>query len=333
MHRYNFTNPVFLLKIEFMLHRFFILFSLLFLTTCDDGNIITVDLEFDRNLEYCDNNTDSFLIYDFRADPNESLSITIDRGTDQEFPFTVATPILTPTQFTIDGSTNRFIYRTYNRAIDGDELCDPIPPADLTIVEDYESLSGNIFVTVTIDDDDGDGIPSDLEGRDPNGDGDFSDAINSDASGPFPDDIPDYLDEDDDNDNVKTINEIDTDNADGDNDPTTNPLDTDGDGIPNYLDDDDDGDMTPTMREDENGDKDPRNDQNTNSDGILIPHYLNDLETMTYSFVGLIDENQYVRTVTASFLITDFSLEILSGEEIDFGTLTYPITIIQELED
>lgn len=286
----------------------------LLLTACDDGDIITVDLEFDKELEYCDSSVDSFLIYDLREDPNESLSVIIPRSTNQEFPFTDATPTDSPQLFQIGGS-NRFIYRTYNRAVAAGELCDVVPPASLNIVEDYEADQGNIFVTVTIDDDDNDGIPSEDEGRDPNGDGDFSDALNTDG-----DEFPDYLDEDDDNDNVNTENEI----GDGET-----PLDTDGDGTPDYLDTDDDGDGILTINEDEDQDFNPINDISVN-DGVSIAHYLNVLETTDYGSPGFRDDNQYTRTVRASFFVTDFNLEILSATELDFGILEYAFTLPEE---
>lgn len=297
-----------------MKRSFSLIIFLLILAACDDGDIITVDLAFDKELEYCDSSVDSFLIYDVREDPNESLAVIIPRGTDQEYPFTDATPTDTPELFVI-GGTNRFIYRTYNRAVATGELCEVVPPATLNIVEDYEADEGNIFVTVTIDDDDNDGISSEDEGRDPNGDGDFSDAINTDG-----DEFPDYLDKDDDNDNVNTENEI----GDGET-----PQDTDGDGTPDYLDTDDDGDGIPTINEDENQDMNPIDDISVN-DGVSIAHYLNTLEDTNYGSPGFRDDNEYTRTVSASFFITGFSLEILSATELDFGTLEYSFTLPED---
>ncbi len=304
-------------------------FCALILTACDDGDILTVDLNFDGVLERCANNNENYLIYDLRTDPNESLSLIIARNTTNELLFTEPTVVDTPTVLTINGTSTRFLYRTYNRAVAStsinQELCDVIQPADLNIVESYEATSGTVEVTVTIADDDNDGVPSELEGRDPNGDGDFSDAQDTDLDG-----IPDYLDEDDDNDNVKTISEIDTANADGDNNPTTNPLDTDGDTTPNYLDEDDDGDLVPTIAEDEDGDQDPTNDISV-SNGITIPYYLNVLETVNYGSPGVLDpeENTYFRTVTTKFVVKNIDLEILRTTEINFGTFTdtfeYPI--------
>ena len=306
-----------------MTRFFYIVFALLLLTACDDGDIFTVDLVFDKELDICTNNTESFQIYDTREDPSESLSLIIPRSSGEEYPFTEPTPIDEPIPFTINGSSIRFLYRTYNRTLTTDELCDAIPASDLTITNDYEAPSGTAFATVTIEDDDNDGIPSDLEGRgEMDENGDFPNAQDWDLDG-----TPDYLDQDDDNDNVPTINEIDTDDIDGDGDPTNN-LDTDGDGNPDYLNIDDDGDGVNTILEDEDQDMNPRNDLNVGPDGVtIIPHYLNTLETTDHGNPGLTDTNIYTRTVTINFLIIDFNLEILSSDAIDFGTLTYSFNL------
>lgn len=328
MRRYNFTNPLFLSKIESMIRRFFIIFCFVCLAACDDGDVITVDLDFDQELELCRNNTESFLIYDLRENPNESLSLIIPRGNDDEFPYTEPTPDATPTVLTINGSAVRFIYRTYNRGVETNELCDPITPADLNIVEDYEATAGTVDVYVSIEDDDGDGIPSDMENRglaDENGD--YPDAQDWDGDG-----IYDYLDEDDDNDNVKTALEIDYDNLDEDDDPTTNPLDTDGDGIPDYLDEDDDNDGIDTRLEDESGEKNPRAliNEVVDLEGIDIYRYLYDVADDEFADLGVTDDNEYKRTVTVNFIVNDINLQILSTDQIDLGTLIYDFDVIQD---
>ncbi|WP_417235963.1 Ig-like domain-containing protein, partial [Bizionia paragorgiae] len=96
------------------------------------------------------------------------------------------------------------------------------------------------------------------------------------------DGIPNYLDPDDDNDGVDTINEdyTDVDVSDGFVDPTGNgdPTDddTDGDGIPDYLDPDDDGDGIPTILEgaDPNGDGIGFGGDAVDSNGNGLPDYL-----------------------------------------------------------
>ncbi|WP_143185595.1 hypothetical protein [Winogradskyella jejuensis] len=310
-----------------------VVFALLLVTSCDDGDIITIDLNFDQTLSLCDNNTESFIIYDLRNDPSESLSLIIPRGVNDVVPFFNPTPTDTPQTITINNSTNRFLYRTYNRDIvdtaTNQELCDAVVPSDLIIQENYEATGGTVEVTVTVIDDDGDGIPSEFEGRgDADENGDFPNAVDTDG-----DTIPDYLDQDDDDDNVLTQFEIDTVNVDADDNPTTNPLDTDGDGTPDYLDTDDDEDGVLTINEDQDQNFNPRDDLANDVNEMLTPHYLNSIENIDYGSPGKLPTNEYTRTITSRIFIRDYNLEILSGDLIDFGTLINTVTVIEEFED
>lgn len=323
MQRYNFTNPLFLLKIDAMTQRFYFFFCLLFLVACDDGDIITVDLDFDKILKRCDNFENSYLIYDTKDSPSESLSLIIEKNPTNELLFTEAITSELP----INASTTRFIYRTYNRAIvssgSSEELCSAVPPSDLVIQNDYEASSGIIEITSTFVDDDEDGIPSVDEGRgELDEDGEYSNAQDSDG-----DEIPDYLDQDDDNDNVLTINEIDTSDS-----GEIIFLDTDNDNHYNHLDKDDDGDGIDTILEDEDGINGPINDIVIDTEGNSIARYLYDGATDTYTNPGFI-YNIYKRIVTTSFTIKNFDLEIINSDEIDFGTFENSFQISNEPED
>lgn len=303
------------------MRNFLIFFCVSFLiTSCDDGDIITVELNFEQELSRCENDMNSYLLFETRNDPSESLSLIIPRNNANELLFREATPIDNPTELTINGSTVRFNYRTYNRNIANNELCNVIPPADLIINEDFESPSGTVEITSTIVDDDNDGVPTEFEGADPNGDGDFSDSRDTDGDGIF-----DYIDEDDDNDNVETFRELD--NSDGDDNPNTNPLDTDNNGIPDYLDADDDGDGVLTRLEDENLSGTPLDDTANNAEGELVPHYLNTEETITYAVTSFID-NLYTRTVFTNFTVRDIDIEIIRATFINLGTFmdSFPVT-------
>ena len=156
MERYNFTNLLFLFKMEIIKRRFYVLNALFYLMACNDGDILTVELEFDSVLERCTNDTDSYLIYNTRVDPNESLLLLIDRNATNDLLFEIPTPVDEPEILNIT-SEARFIFRTYNRAIANGELCAVVPPGDLSIVEDYEANTGTVEITVTVEDDDGDG--------------------------------------------------------------------------------------------------------------------------------------------------------------------------------
>jgi hypothetical protein len=109
------------------------------------------------------------------------------------------------------------------------------------------------------DDDDNDGVPTKDEDVNANGDPTDDDTDN--------DGIPDDRDDDDDNDGVPTKDE----DVNANGDPTDD--DTDNDGIPDYQDDDDDNDGIPTKDEDANGNGDPTDDD-TDNDGI--PDYQDD---------------------------------------------------------
>ncbi|WP_299890604.1 T9SS type A sorting domain-containing protein [uncultured Lacinutrix sp.] len=122
---------------------------------------------------------------------------------------------------------------------------------------------GETFVNITVlacVDSDSDGVQDSDE--DINGNG------NLDDDDTDMDMIPNYLDDDDDGDNVPTNVEI--------NIPTTRMaqhpfVDTDLDTIENYLDDDDDGDLILTINEDYNNNGDPTDDD---TDMSGTPDYL-----------------------------------------------------------
>lgn len=317
---------------DLMRNIFFVLIIGVFFNSCDDGDVITVDLDFDQELNLCDNNTEAFTIFDLRDDPSESLALILPRTAGDVAPFVNPTPQNTPTTITINGS-NRFIYRTYNRDIvntgSNRELCNAVIPSDLIIRESFEALGGTAFVTTTIIDDDGDGISSDDEGRgEADENGNFPNALDSDGDG-----VPDYQDEDDDDDNVKTEDELDEDNLDGDDNPFTNPLDTDGDGTPDYLDTDDDNDGVLTIEEDENGDRNLRNDDFIDSNGMDTFLYLSAEADETFESPGKVLTNTFTRVVTSRIIIRNFNLEIISGDEIDFGTLENTLIFVQEFEE
>ena len=331
MERYNFTNRLFLFKIESMIRRFFICFILVFIVACDDGDILTVDLDFEGNLERCDNFEEYHLIYDTREDPSESLILILPKNNANNALFTTPTPVGEPVTIDISSTNARFLFRTYNRNLSDNELCDIVPPYDLSIADNYEAFDGQIQITVTVVDDDNDGVPAEFEGLagEPYEDGIYWDSLDTDQDG-----LPDYIDKDDDNDNVLTIDEID--NTDGDDDPTTNPLNTDadlvvgGDELPDYLDSDDDGDNIPTYLEDVDGDQNPRDLSN-----YVVDEFGSDIFRYLYNHEDYLDTypdpgkrvTTYTRTVTTSITIVGIDLEILRTTIIDFGTLTTTLEV------
>src|SRR5690606_18119517 len=185
-------------------------------------------------------------------------------------------------------------------------FCNDVPPSAVKIIQDYSSPV-TVIITATLIKDDNDGIPAHLE--DINGNGKLDD---DDTDG---DGIPNYLDVDDDGDNVLTKDENPDPNGDGILDDAQ---DTDDDGIPDYLDSDDDGDGVLTRDEEtDTQDQNPRNDV---SDPTVGADYLNKDIAIEIPATAYRPHNvvlDYLVTVK----ITGISLDIVSQDELDFGIL------------
>lgn len=287
---------------------------------CNDGDIIDVELDFDKTLSMCDLSPATYFLYDTKKDPSESLSLIFPRNSTTEL-------IFNPTEnnykatFPINGTNSRFNYRTYDGNPE-DLLCNLLPDSASNILIDYAATAGMVTTITTFVDDDGDGIPAHIE--DANLDGDNDPATNpTDTDG---DGIPDYLDQDDDNDNVLTKDEK---HNYTEVDGLSKAQDTDGDEIPDYLDPDDDGDGVLTRFEDENMNGNPMDDRDESSPTPSVPRYLDDVAKDAYDYQEL-KKNKFTRTFTIKFFINNVNLDVISLTEIDFGTYTYTIEIESE---
>ncbi|MBT8252582.1 MAG: hypothetical protein HKN00_05540 [Flavobacteriaceae bacterium] len=289
-----------------MINRLPFLISILFLTVigCSDGDIIDINLDFDKVLERCgDENGDSYVIFDTRSDPDESLTLLFPVNATTNAIFNPTTTPLEGT-LTINGTSTRFNYRTY----DGDPsglICEDIPDSGVNIIEDYEASNGTAAYTSVFVDDDNDNIPSVLEDLNNNGDLEDDD---SDGDG-----IPNYKDADDDNDNVPTKDE----NPDPDmNGDISDAQNTDGVDEPDYLDTDDDNDGVITRYEDENLNENLFDDFVV---GSTSPRFLD--PALSDTFVNDdFNPNSFTRTVTVTFIIQDVDIEILSADALEMGT-------------
>lgn len=133
----------------------FILFISIFtITSCDDGDIITIDLDFDKELALCgDVNSSNYVIYDIKSDPDESLTLLFPVNDTNNLIFNPVDDMHTGT-LTINNSSVTFNYRTYN----GDPLeliCQDIPSSTVTITNDYVATNGIVDYTSTYVDDAG----------------------------------------------------------------------------------------------------------------------------------------------------------------------------------
>lgn len=249
--------------------------TLIFLS-CDDGDIIVSDFNFNEEskLNLCEFENNRKVLH-IITESNEAIAFTFQQNIAEN-----VINVISPSRFSVPiNNSNRINFRRLDANEDSnDYFCKEIPPSRPNVLEEYVSTTGgSVEFTITRAsgsnvDTDGDGI-IDLEERQVNENGDFTGTVfNLDTDG---DGIPNFLDIDDDNDNIPTLTEI------GGQSASDKNLDTDGDGIPNYLDPDDDGDGVITRYEDlnalDNGtppiqtDLNPRDDD-SNQDGI--PNFL-----------------------------------------------------------
>jgi len=254
------------------------IFLLSILVSCNDGDFIVSNFDFDSNdLATCGNVGD-YVFFNINSASQESISLKLST-TEQLFLET------STTNYAIDGTTNFVNYRKYQGDISSAYFCNNIPPTTPLVEIDYLGSSGTaILVTETTLDD-----LDDLEEA-------IDDTIDTDS-----DEIPDYYDFDDDGDNVLTTAELGED--------PLNPRDSDGDGIPDYLDDDDDNDGILTRNEDLDGDLNPANDF---TDTTVGPDYLNPnvrVETVINRY------RIHAYTLSSDIQLSVENLVLISGEE------------------
>ena len=290
----------------------FIFLNLLVLNSCDDGDIITVELDFDNTFKVCEGG-DDLVFYKTKNTPSESLSLKLSNVSLDDI-FIVNDSGVFEKTYTIS-TTNPFNYRTYsNTTLPSNLFCNAIPNSEVNITQDIESTSGSAYLKTVLTEDDSDGVPPNLEDR--NNNGNFED---DDTDG---DGLPNYIDADDDGDNVLTKNENPDPNGDGD---LSDALDTDSDGIPDYLDADDDGDGIDTRdEENDSQDQNPANDITVSEFGA---DYLNkDVTNLETPAATAYREHTITQTYIVTLSVSDIDLELISLDVFVFGVLENSLT-------
>lgn len=275
---------------------FLIIFSSIFIQSCDDGDIIVRSFNFDNaELKTC-GDVGNYVFYKVNPDSKESLSLKMEVLDSLYREEGIV-------NYTLNGSTIVVDYRTYDAALGNNYFCSSIPPTSPNVTVEYVASSGTAVFTTTFLIEDNDGVPREFEfAGDTDGDG-----------------LDDMYDFDDDGDNVPTVFELNL--EDDDEDPFSNPKDTDGDGVPDILDNDDDNDGVLTRFEDENLDLDPKNDI---TDPTVGPDYLNPEVANTYE---VFQHQPHEYQIFKSVQITLKDLVLVRGDEqiiietLDMGTI------------
>ncbi len=277
-----------------------LIFSCFVFISCNDGDVISVELDFDKNMSICgDTTTSNYILYDTKTSPFESLTLLLPNNAQADSIFGPRISGKTESLL-INGNTVRFNYRTYS----GDPnnyICQDIPDASVSVIDNYEASSGTAIFTTTFEDDDNDGVPNALE-------------FDGDSDG---DTIPDYKDDDDDGDNVPTINENPDPNGDGD---LSDMQDTDGDLIPDYLDEDDDNDGTFTKFEDEDSNGNLFNDLGT---GATVARFLDN--SVNDEYESAVKSNKFSRTFKINITLENIDISILSTDSLFLGFYEYTV--------
>lgn len=284
------------------------------LISCDSGDIIVTSFELeDSKLSLCGSDDQKVLYVINNDNVYETMSLEVTGNQFEDSLQNVLTTNVDKDIVLNFNNNNRLTYRLYDGDVPSDYFCSQIPPKEPRVIDEYQSTSGgtiniNTFFNDNLasDDADGDGLDNSEEGWNAAG----VNQLDTDGDG-----IPNYLDIDDDGDNVSTKNELTT----TDEDPTAEGLkDTDEDGIPNYLDPDDDNDGALTRLEVSST---ILNNPTAFAEADGIPNYLNNQINTTQP-----EHNQYIshrinRSYRSTITLSDFKLvkQDGSGEEIRFS--------------
>ncbi len=281
-----------------------LLSSLILFYSCDDGDIITFELDFEETFQACEG-VNNLVFYKTKEEPSETLSVLLSDYTLDEILGVGDDNIFVNTVSAI------LYFRTYaDDKLPNNLFCNDVPPP-VNITENQESPCKAEISTILVEDDN-DGVPAAL---------DIDIEKNNDTDG---DGLPNYIDADDDGDNILTKNENPDPNGDG---VLNDAQDTDGDGIPDYLDPDDDNDGVDTRdEENDSQDQNPANDKTgtiidpVTGNDILIADYLND-KVNTKVDATKYREHTIIETYTITIKIKEISLRFLSQDLLDFGVL------------
>ncbi|WP_418262647.1 hypothetical protein [Flavobacterium faecale] len=118
-----------------------LLFLTFLLNSCDDGNLVQEDIDFeDFTTQKCSTNN---IIY--KINDKEALILEIPSTNFVNDP----TADNSPRTLNISATSNRVVYRFYNGTVSADNICETIQPATPVVVDQWSATSGTIQITTT----------------------------------------------------------------------------------------------------------------------------------------------------------------------------------------
>ena len=135
------------------LFKILFLVTCLFLSSCSEGDIIDIDIDFEGELQNCSNENDNTFVF-FKNDLaiNRSLSVNFVNTTFSINPETVADiSVDAPTEILLNTTTNQFIYREFDAPInDINYFCSSIPVSDILVTKELVSSNGTAEISYAI---------------------------------------------------------------------------------------------------------------------------------------------------------------------------------------
>ena len=132
------------------MRKFFaILLIFTFLQSCNDGDIIVTNFNFDAvDLKKC-GDVGNYVFFKENTESFESLSLKL--GVTDSIYNTEETKT-----YPLGASTNFVNYRRYDGKLGNNYFCNSIPPTSPSVLEDYKAVSGSAIVIVSFEYDDDD---------------------------------------------------------------------------------------------------------------------------------------------------------------------------------
>ncbi len=132
-----------------MKKTFILLLTCLFFLSCDDGNRILTNFDFDSDsdLQLC-KVEEKNVLYIINNDPDEAIAFTFN---DENFDGTYAEDEVSQSLIVELEGNNHLIYRTFESSLSSGSayFCSGIPPTTPKVLQEYESKDGGYIELVT----------------------------------------------------------------------------------------------------------------------------------------------------------------------------------------
>jgi len=139
---------LFLSKLNNMKNLFLFLLIAFFIS-CDDGDKIVTDFDFDEDsdLKMCKVRSNNVL-YVVNTNPDEAIALNFS---NDNFDGTFIEDDISQTLLIEIGGNNQLVYRTFNESLDGGTgyFCSGIPPTSPKVLQEYYSKDGGYVELVT----------------------------------------------------------------------------------------------------------------------------------------------------------------------------------------